>query len=313
MSDQSKQVQPSPTFTHQETSVSAFEAIRHTDENGGEYWLARELAVLLGYGNKWQNFLSVIHEAMDVCRIQGGSAEKVFTAIGKNPSRQGGRPSPEYDYRLTRHACYIIAESADGRKPQVALAKIYFALTTERYELLAQTEEDRLRIEHRQRLLQENAELALQARAAGALTDQEFARFFNAGYRGLYHETQQEIRTRKGLKRGQDISDYMGSLETAANIFRAALARQLLADRDVSDMQTASATHHEAGDSVRALLVSKGIFPEALPTPAKSYQQLLREEEARQRILQEDQTGLWAKLLAGQVDDLIDEDDTPSD
>lgn len=313
MSDQPKQTQPSAALTHQETSVSAFEAIKHVDENGDEYWLARELAVLLGYEKKWHNFLTVIHEARDVCRMQGGSVEEVFTAIGKNPSRQGGRPSSEYDYRLTRHACYIIAESADGRKPQVALAKIYFALTTERYELLAQTEEDRLRIEHRQRLLQENAELALQARAAGALTDQEFARFFNAGYRGLYHETQQEIRARKGLKRGQDVSDYMGSLETAANIFRAALARQLLADRDVSDIQTANATHHEAGDSVRALLVSKGIYPEALPTPTKSYQQLLREEEARQHILHEDQSGLWAKLLAGQVDDLIDEDDAPTD
>lgn len=89
-------------------------------------------------------------------------------------------------------------------------------------------------------------------------------------------------------------------------------------DRDVSDVQSAGATHHEAGDSVRALLVSKGIYPERcprrpLPTPTKSYQQLLREEEARQRIPQEDQSGLWAKLLAGQVDDLIDEDDAPSD
>lgn len=313
MSDQPKHAQPSPALAHQETTVSAFEAIKHTDEAGNEYWLARELAVLLGYEKKWQNFLSVIHEAMDVCRINGGDVEGIFTATGKISPGQSPRGRKGVDYHLTRHACYIIAESADGRKPQVALAKIYFALTTERYELLAQTEEDRLRIEHRQRLLQENAELALQARAAGALTDQEFARFFNAGYRGLYHETQQEIRARKGLKRGQDVSDYMGSLETAANIFRAALARQLLADRDISDVQAANVTHHEAGDSVRALLVSKGIYPEALPTPTKSYQQLLREEEARQRILQEDQTGLWAKLLAGQVDDLIDEDDIPSD
>lgn len=101
----------------------------------------------------------------------------------------------------------------------------------------------------------------------------------------------------------------MGSLETAANIFRAALARQLLDDRDVHDSAaTANITHHEAGDSVRALLLSKGIAPEALPTPPKSYQQLLREEEARQRILQEDQTGLWAQLLAGH-DDHLDTDD----
>jgi DNA-damage-inducible protein D len=288
------------------SGVSAFERIKHEDETG-EYWLARELMVLLGY-DEWRNFLGVIHEAMEVCRVQGGTTEGVFGAISKNPSKKGGRPSAEYDYRLTRHACYIVAESADGRKAEVALAKIYFALTTEKYELLAQTEEDWLRIEHRQRLLQENAALALQARAAGVITAQEFAHFFNAGYKGLYHQTQQAIRTRKKLKRSQDVSDYMGSLETAANVFRAALARQLLDDRGVGETDPealkASATHHEAGDSVRALLVSKGIYPEKLPTPTKSYQQLLHEEEARQRILQEDQTGLWAQLLAGRDDQL---------
>jgi DNA-damage-inducible protein D len=233
-----------------ESAVSAFEQIIHTDEQG-EFWLARELGKLLGY-EEWRNFLGVIHEAMEVCRVQGGSAEGVFVAISKNPTKKGGRPSAEYDYRLTRHACYLVAESADGRKEEVALAKIYFALTTERYELLAQTEEERLRIEHRQRLLQENADLALRAREAGAMTSQEFAAFFNAGYRGLYQETRQQIRDRKGLTRGKDISDYMGSLETAANIFRAALAHQMMDDRSVTDLSRANATHHEAGDSVRA-------------------------------------------------------------
>lgn len=286
----------------QSDSVSAFERIKHEDE-AGEYWRARELASLLGYA-KWQHFNEVIEEAKEVCRTNGGDVDRLFTAVGK---KSRGRDA--LDYRLTRHACYIIAESADGRKAQVAFAKMYFALTTERYELLAQTEEDRLRIEHRQRLLQENATLALQARAAGVMTDQEFARFFNSGYHGLYYETQQQIRERKGLRRGQDVSDYMGSLETAANIFRAALARQLLDDRGVHDSAaTANATHHEAGDSVRALLLSKGIAPEALPTPPKSYQQLLREEEARQRILQEDQTGLWVRLLAGRDDPLGHDD-----
>jgi hypothetical protein len=153
-------------------------------------------------------------------------------------------------------------------------------------------------------LMYEHRDLAIAVYDRGIRSGREFLAFLDAGYQGLYHETQQQIRERKGLKRSQDISDHMGSLETAANIFRAALARQLLADREVPNAQRASATHHEAGDSVRALLVSKGIYPERLPTPAKSYQQLLREEEARQRILQEDRTGLWAKLLAGRDDQL---------
>jgi DNA-damage-inducible protein D len=53
--------------------ASAFEQIKHTDEQG-EYWLARELGKLLGYG-EWRNFLGVIHEAMEVCRVQGGNSE----------------------------------------------------------------------------------------------------------------------------------------------------------------------------------------------------------------------------------------------
>jgi hypothetical protein len=104
----------------------------------------------------------------------------------------------------------------------------------------------------------------------------------------------------------------MGSLETASNIFRAALARHLLDDRGVPDAAVANETHHEAGHSVRALLMSKGIYPERFPTPTKSYQQLLREEEARQRILQEDQTDLWAQLLAGH-DDPLNRQDTEED
>lgn len=85
----------------------------------------------------------------------------------------------------------------------------------------------------------------------------------------------------------------MGSLETAANIFRAALARQMMDDRGITELSDANATHHEAGDSVRAVLLSKGITPERLPTPRKSFQQLLREEEARQHILADERLGLW--------------------
>ena len=43
----------------------------------------------------------------------------------------------------------------------------------------------------------------------------------NAGYKGLYDgETRREIAKRKGLKEKEDILDYMGSEELAANWFR---------------------------------------------------------------------------------------------
>jgi DNA-damage-inducible protein D len=102
-----------------EPHVSTFEAIRHVDEHGREYWWARELYPVLDYST-WQKFEPVLREAMGVCQRTGGNVEQVFNLKVKNPSTRGGRPSQ--DYRLTRHACYLIVLSASGNKDVIALA-----------------------------------------------------------------------------------------------------------------------------------------------------------------------------------------------
>lgn len=117
-------IQPRP-------SASPFDSIRHEDDQG-EYWIARELAVMLGY-DRWENFLTCIQEAIEVYRTQTGDPDEVFRATTQNPSKKGGRP--RLDYRLSRHACYLVAQSADGRKDEVAAAKTYFAVKTREQEL----------------------------------------------------------------------------------------------------------------------------------------------------------------------------------
>ena len=42
-----------------EYTEKLFENIKHIDENGNEYWLARELMPLLEY-NKWERFSNAI-------------------------------------------------------------------------------------------------------------------------------------------------------------------------------------------------------------------------------------------------------------
>ena len=44
-----------------------FDSIKHLNPYNVEYWEARELMPLLGYRNKWQNFVDVIHKAMVSC------------------------------------------------------------------------------------------------------------------------------------------------------------------------------------------------------------------------------------------------------
>lgn len=158
-----------------------------------------------------------------------------------------------------------------------------------------QREEHRMRIEEREKISVHNRELAAQARLAGHVTPQDFAVFQDHGYRGLYHgETARDIHARKVLNKRQHILDWMDSTELAANSFRAALAREMVARDDVLDKVTANRTHHTAGRLVRQTMADAGVpMPEELPTPEKSYQQIKREAEECERLELEDRYSLW--------------------
>lgn len=299
MSDQRLPVPIAP-----EPGASAFDSIKHIDENGQEYWLARELAKALGYVGRdsWKNFERVITEARTVAQSQGYDGDRLFADIGKKSS--GGRPAQ--DYRLSRFACYMVALSADGNKQEVAAAKVYFAIMTreqeELQELAHQIGENPLseiaqRILRRQELTAANKQLLARARDAGVITPEQWARFMNWGYRGLYAgETEDAIHSRKDLAPRERISDWMGTVETMANILRAFAAEGRMQRQGTQTAGDANQAHFEAGKTVRGWFTSEGIFPEQLPTPTKSYKQIVKEEAARIAREEEDEGSLWGSL-----------------
>ena len=59
----------------EEFANKTFEEIKHIDENGMEYWYARELMKVLEY-NKWENFEKVLNKAKEACRNTGISVCK---------------------------------------------------------------------------------------------------------------------------------------------------------------------------------------------------------------------------------------------
>ncbi|MGH2514015.1 MAG: hypothetical protein ACRDHP_00005, partial [Ktedonobacterales bacterium] len=135
-----------------------------------------------------------------------------------------------------------------------------------------------------------------------------FARFFNEGYQGLYDgETAEDIRIRKELPTRADILDWMGSLESAANAMRGALALHHMEHRGITTLVEANRTHRKAGEDVRGFLVSQGVYPEKLPTPKKSYQQLIREQALRERLAAEDHASLWSLLPADEAEGEVDD------
>ena len=116
-------------------SQKLFEEIKHLDENGGEYWFARELMPLLDY-SKWERFSNVIENAKIACENSGCSVEEHFPGAGKLSKRNNGAVVEIKDYKLSRYACYLIAQNGDSRKKAVSLAQTYFAIQTRKQEFV---------------------------------------------------------------------------------------------------------------------------------------------------------------------------------
>ncbi len=259
---------------------SIFESIKHVDEYGNEYWFARELMKILEY-NKWQNFEKVIERAKESCENSGNSVCERFTDVSKSFESGNGTVRMTKDYKLTRYACYLIAQNGDPRKEVIALAQTYFAVQTRKQELsereyLALTEDEK-RLYQRDLTRKGNYSLNQTAKNAGV---KDFAKFHNAGYKGLYNgETADDIAKRKGLRYREDILDNMGSDELIANLFRISQTEQKLKRDKINNEPEACDTHYIVGKQVRkAIEEIGGTMPEDLPTPKKSIKELEKEK-----------------------------------
>src|SRR3989454_2439116 len=211
--------------------ISPFEAIREEAEDGSEYWNARELAKILGY-TQYNKFTNAITRAEEACKNSGQAVSDHFTHVSEMVTIGSGAKRKFDTVFLSRYACYLIVQNADPSKPIVALGQTYFAVQTRRQELadeLAALPEDQLRLLRRSQMNIYNSQLAQAANVAGVVEPIDFAIFTDHGYKGLYGGLgAKDIHSRKGLKKSQQILDYMGSDELAANIFRASQTKQKL-------------------------------------------------------------------------------------
>ena len=92
-----------------------FEDIKHIDENGIEFWYARELMSILQYAN-WQNFEKIIEKAKISCENSNINVLDHFIDVDKMVQIGSGAERKQKDYKLTRYACYLIAQNGDSRK-----------------------------------------------------------------------------------------------------------------------------------------------------------------------------------------------------
>ena len=85
-----------------------FESIKHVDDEGNEYWYARELQYILGY-NQWRSINDLIKRAKVACKESDNNADYHFAVDRKMINIAKGATRNVIDYKLSRYACYLIA------------------------------------------------------------------------------------------------------------------------------------------------------------------------------------------------------------
>ena len=264
-----------------EHTEKIFEDIKLIDEEGDEYWYARELQRVLGY-SQWRRFKNTVSKAKTSCNNSNVRVEDHFANVGKMINLGKGGTRNINDYKLSRYAWYLIAQNGDSRKKTIALAQTYFAIQTRKQELsekeYSMLTEDEKRFYQRNLTRKGNYSLNMVARNVGV---RNFDKFHNAGYKGLYGgETANDIAKRKNLRYREDILDNMGSEELAANLFRITQTESKLKRDNISSENDANETHYNIGKNIREVIAKNGgTMPENLPTPNKSLKELEKENK----------------------------------
>lgn len=224
-------------------------------QNGITFWLASDLAMMLGY-NGMDQIHKAINKATAVCINLNIPVFENFIQI-----QSANSPN---DFQLTRFACYLTVMNGDISNAKVANAQAYFAQLAVEIEAACQDYNSVNRVYLRGEITSREKSLGHVAKSHGVV---DYALFQNAGYRGMYNMNLSQLKARKGMGGIKDtILDYMDSEELAANIFRITQTEARIRNQNLSGQNQLEDAAHTVGRSVRNVMIANtGTTPESIP------------------------------------------------
>ncbi len=253
--------------------TGTFEGHAQRTEHDIEYWLARDLQVLLGYA-EWRNFTIVITKAKTACELSGHAVADHFVDVNKMVDLGSGSQRPIDDLMLTRYACYLIAQNGDAKKSEIAFAQSYFAIQTRRAELIEQRILETERVRARKKLTETEKELS-QVIFEQTGGNEDFALIRSKGDAALFGKSTQAMKAQWQVPDSRPLADFAPTIILKAKDFAAEITIFNARAKQMKSESAISSEHTTNNDAVRRTLLERGIRPEHLP-PAEDVKKVER-------------------------------------
>lgn len=259
----------------------SFEDCAH-NENGVEFWLARELQVLLGYA-EWRNFSQVIDKARTACNNAGQEAADHFVDVNKMIEAGKGATREINDLALTRYACYLIAQNGNPQKDEIAFAMTYFAVQTRKQEVIEQRIAELERLQAREKLTLSQKALSGVLYERG-IDGQGFARILSKGDAALFGGySTGDMKQKLAVPASRPLADFLPAITIKAKDFANEVTNMQVKQQDLRDEPGITREHVRNNQDVRKILTDRNIQPESLDAAedVKKVERRLKSEEKK--------------------------------